>query len=143
MGFLLRNCDLCQLIHWHTGGLRSPIGPLILISVQTSAMIATYATAADFQLWEAKAKAMTDAELLYSARDARQAEQAMRGWNPMLRAATVTRPAPMVTNSAAAVPVAEVSQGDSQGSPSPLRIQSVHTGTSNVSSLCCDWRLGL
>jgi hypothetical protein len=46
-------------------------------------MIATYATATDFQLWEAKAKAMTDAELLYSARDARQAEQAMRGWNPI------------------------------------------------------------
>ena len=26
---------------------------------------------------------MTDAELLYSARDCRQAEAAMRGWNPV------------------------------------------------------------
>jgi hypothetical protein len=46
-------------------------------------MIATYATAADFTRWESKAKAMTDAELRYSAADARQAEAAMRGWNPI------------------------------------------------------------
>ena len=46
-------------------------------------MIGTYATAEDFANWEAKAKSMTDAELLWSARDARQAEQAMRGWNPI------------------------------------------------------------
>ena len=43
----------------------------------------TPATAADFSRWEAKAKAMTDAELLYSARDARAAAEAMRGWNPI------------------------------------------------------------
>ena len=43
----------------------------------------TAATPADFAKWEAKAKAMTDAELLYSAHDARQAERAMRGWNPI------------------------------------------------------------
>ena len=43
----------------------------------------TPATAADFARWEAKAKAMTDAELLYSARDARAAAEAMRGWNPV------------------------------------------------------------
>ena len=41
-------------------------------------MIATHATAADFSRWEAKAKAMSDAELLYSARDARAAAEAMR-----------------------------------------------------------------
>lgn len=41
------------------------------------------ATAADFTRWEAKARSMTTAELLYSARDARQAEAAMRGWNPI------------------------------------------------------------
>jgi hypothetical protein len=46
-------------------------------------MIANYATAADFANWEAKAKVMTDAELLYSARDARAAAEAMRGWNPI------------------------------------------------------------
>jgi hypothetical protein len=46
-------------------------------------MIATYATAEDFTRWEAKAASMTDAELIYSARDARQAEEAMRGWNPI------------------------------------------------------------
>jgi len=46
-------------------------------------MLITPATAEDFQRWEAKAKAMTDAELLYSARDCRQAEAAMRGWNPI------------------------------------------------------------
>ena len=43
----------------------------------------TPATAADFARWEAKAKTMTDAELLYSARDARAAAEAMRGWNPV------------------------------------------------------------
>ena len=43
----------------------------------------TPATAADFTRWEAKAKTMTDAELLYSARDARAAAEAMRGWNPV------------------------------------------------------------
>ena len=46
-------------------------------------MIAHYATAADFANWEAKAKAMTTDCLLWSARDARQAAQAMRGWNPI------------------------------------------------------------
>jgi transposase-like protein len=46
-------------------------------------MIATYATAEDFTRWEAKSATMTDAELIYSANDARQAEAAMRGWNPI------------------------------------------------------------
>ena len=46
-------------------------------------MIANHATAQDFANWEAKAKAMTMAELLWSAQDARKAEQAMRGWNPI------------------------------------------------------------
>ena len=46
-------------------------------------MTATYATAKDFATWEAKAKSMTDAELLWSARDARAAAEAMRGWNPI------------------------------------------------------------
>ena len=42
-----------------------------------------YATAADFSRWEARAKAMTMAELLYTVRDCQQAEAAMRGWNPI------------------------------------------------------------
>ena len=46
-------------------------------------MIANHATAQDFATWEARAKGMTMAELIYSAQDARQAEQAMRGWNPI------------------------------------------------------------
>jgi hypothetical protein len=41
------------------------------------------ATAEDFTKWAAKAKAMTVAELFYSANDCRQAEKAMRGWNPI------------------------------------------------------------
>ncbi len=46
-------------------------------------MIATYATASDFTRWEEMAASMTDSQLLYSARDARAAAQAMRGWNPI------------------------------------------------------------
>ena len=42
-----------------------------------------YATASDFARWEAKAKSMTVAELFWSAKDARKAEAAMRGWNPI------------------------------------------------------------
>jgi hypothetical protein len=46
-------------------------------------MLTAHATPADFARWEAKAKVMTDAELLWSARDARAAAEAMRGWNPI------------------------------------------------------------
>ena len=46
-------------------------------------MIANYATAEDFARWEERAKGMTDAELIGSARDARAAAKAMRGWNPI------------------------------------------------------------
>lgn len=46
-------------------------------------MIQAHTTPEDFAKWEAQAKAMTDAELLYAARDCRQAEAAMRGWNPV------------------------------------------------------------
>jgi hypothetical protein len=47
------------------------------------ATAATAATAADFTAWAAKARTMTDAELFYAAKDCRQAETAMRGWNPI------------------------------------------------------------
>ena len=46
-------------------------------------MLTTHATAEDFARWEAKAKTMTIAELVWSAMDARQAANAMRGWNPV------------------------------------------------------------
>ena len=46
-------------------------------------MIANHATAADFTRWRERAESMSDAELLYSARDARAAAEAMRGWNPI------------------------------------------------------------
>ena len=46
-------------------------------------MSTEYATAADFATWEAKAKTMTVAELLYTVKDCQQAEAAMRGWNPI------------------------------------------------------------
>jgi hypothetical protein len=42
-----------------------------------------HATAEDFARWENKARTMTDAELVYAARDAREAEARMRGWNPV------------------------------------------------------------
>lgn len=46
-------------------------------------MINAHATAADFQAWESKARTMSVAELLHAARDCREAEAAMRGWNPI------------------------------------------------------------
>ena len=46
-------------------------------------MITEYATAEDFTAWEARAKTMTVAELLYTVKDCQQAEAAMRGWNPI------------------------------------------------------------
>ena len=36
----------------------------------------------DFKKYEAKAKTMTDAELLYVIRDCREAAEAMKGHNP-------------------------------------------------------------
>ena len=53
------------------------------ISQGNTPMIALHATAADFEAWETKARTMTNAELLYAARDCREAEEAMRGWNPI------------------------------------------------------------
>ena len=44
---------------------------------------AYYPTVEDFAKWESKARSMSVAELFYSARDCRQAEAAMRGWNPI------------------------------------------------------------
>lgn len=46
-------------------------------------MLNEYATPADFARWEAQAKTMTVAQLLYTVRDCQQAEAAMRGWNPV------------------------------------------------------------
>jgi hypothetical protein len=44
---------------------------------------AHHATAADFARWELKARHMSNHELWWAARDARQAAEAMRGWNPV------------------------------------------------------------
>ena len=46
-------------------------------------MIDLHATAEDFANWQAKAKTMTISELLNAAKDCREAEAAMRGWNPI------------------------------------------------------------
>jgi hypothetical protein len=42
-----------------------------------------YATAEDFATWRRKAVTMTISELRYAAKDCREAEAAMRGWNPI------------------------------------------------------------
>lgn len=42
-----------------------------------------YALPSDFAAWEAKAKTMTVAELLFTIKDCQEAEAAMRGWNPV------------------------------------------------------------
>jgi len=42
-----------------------------------------YATAEDFATWQEMACNMSTACLLYTVRDCRQAEAAMRGWNPI------------------------------------------------------------
>jgi len=41
-----------------------------------------YALPSDFADWEAKAKTMTVAELLYTVKDCQQAAQCMKGFNP-------------------------------------------------------------
>ena len=47
-------------------------------------MIRRHATAEDFNTWEAQAKTMTDAELLYVARDCRKVEALWRGVDGMV-----------------------------------------------------------
>lgn len=42
-----------------------------------------YALPEDFQRWEDHARTCTSAELFYIIRDCKQAEAAMRGWNPI------------------------------------------------------------
>ena len=42
-----------------------------------------YATAEDFAKWRSQAELMTNACLRYTVADCRQAEAAMRGWNPI------------------------------------------------------------
>ena len=46
-------------------------------------MLSEYATAEDFAKWRAQAETMTNACLRYTVADCRQAEAAMRGWNPI------------------------------------------------------------
>jgi len=42
-----------------------------------------YATPENFKTWREEAKIMTVAELKYVIQDCRNAEKAMRGWNPV------------------------------------------------------------
>lgn len=46
-------------------------------------MLDQHATAEDFAKWRSQAEKMTTACLRYTANDCRQAEAAMRGWNPI------------------------------------------------------------
>ena len=46
-------------------------------------MTKEFATPEDFAKWRAQAEAMTTACLIYTAKDCRKAEAAMRGWNPI------------------------------------------------------------
>ena len=61
----------------------APCNVLQYVGTAPERTMATAATAADFTVWAAKAGVMTDAELFYAAKDCRQAEAAMRGWNPI------------------------------------------------------------
>lgn len=45
-------------------------------------MITAAATPADFATWEARAKTMSVAELLYTVKDCQEAAEAMKGFNP-------------------------------------------------------------
>ena len=60
-----------SLIHFRS---RSPQTP----------MIRRNATAEDFQNWEAYARTLTDAELIYAARDCRKVEAIWRGHDPVV-----------------------------------------------------------
>ena len=46
-------------------------------------MLTEYATPQDFATWEARAKTMSAAELLFTVKDCQKAEAAMRGHNPV------------------------------------------------------------
>jgi len=56
----------------------------ILEESKESIMIRRNATAADFQNWETLAAEMSDAELLYAARDCRKVESLWRHHDPMV-----------------------------------------------------------
>lgn len=45
-------------------------------------MISNPATVQDFQKWERQARNLSTDSIHYVIKDCRQAEQAMRGWNP-------------------------------------------------------------
>lgn len=55
-----------------------------MTSVKRNEMIRRHATAADFEAWETAANAMSDAELIYAARDCRKVEALWRHHDPMV-----------------------------------------------------------
>lgn len=54
------------------------------MTVQTYRPIRRHATVQDFERWEAQAATMTDAELLYAAKDCRRVEALWRGQDGMV-----------------------------------------------------------
>jgi hypothetical protein len=64
--------------------LHNPLEYGIIKKSKESIMIRRNATAADFQKWETLATSMSDAELLYAARDCRKVELLWRGHDPMV-----------------------------------------------------------
>ena len=57
--------------------------PILYTFPPTITMIQLHATPADFAHWREQAEKMTLSELRFAAADCRQAEDAMRGWNPI------------------------------------------------------------
>ena len=55
-----------------------------MTSVKGNEMIRRHATAEDFQRWEDAADAMSDAELMYAAKDCRKVEALWRHHDPMV-----------------------------------------------------------
>ena len=56
----------------------------IIKESKEDSMIRRHATAEDFQNWETLAASMSDAELLYAARDCRKVESLWRHHDPMV-----------------------------------------------------------
>ena len=54
----------------------------MISSIAANTMV-EYATPENFKAWREEAKSMTNASLIWTINDARRAEQAMRGWNPI------------------------------------------------------------
>tara|TARA_Y100001963_G_scaffold149628_1_gene229410 strand:+ start:437 stop:670 length:234 start_codon:yes stop_codon:yes gene_type:complete len=54
----------------------------MISSIAANTMV-EYATPEHFKAWREEAKSMTNSSLIWAIKDCRNAEQAMRGWNPI------------------------------------------------------------